>query len=47
MACFKPDEKLILKWIEKYAFVLPQPVGSTKPTCLICKETVALVKSGS
>jgi len=42
------NEKLIPKfkneWIEKYAFVLP--VGSTKLMCLICNETVALVKSG-
>src|SRR4029434_6240742 len=53
MACFKPDkkkEKLIPKianlvWTDKYAFVLH--VGSTKPMCLICNETVALVKSGN
>ena len=32
-------------WTDKYAFVLP--VGSTKPMCLICNETVALVKSGN
>src|SRR4029434_6822923 len=52
MACFKPDkkkEKLIPKianlvWTDKYAFVLP--VGSPKSMCLICNETVALVKSG-
>src|SRR4029434_8816836 len=45
-------EKLIPKiakiqtdWTDKYAFVLP--VGSTQPMCLICNETVALVKSGN
>src|SRR4029434_6245553 len=45
-------EKLISKnrefkteWTDKYAFVLP--VGSTKPMCLICNETAALVKSGN
>src|SRR4029434_2672881 len=32
------------EWTDKYAFVLP--VGSTKLMCLICNETVALVKSG-
>ena len=31
-------------WTDNYAFVLH--VGSTKPMCLICNETVALVKSG-
>ena len=31
------------EWTDKYAFVLP--AGSTKPMCLICNETVALVKS--
>ena len=54
MACSKPDKKLKVgsenrkfktEWTDKYAFVLP--VGSTKPMCLICKETVALVKSGN
>src|SRR4029434_6753647 len=52
MPCFKPDKKRQVdsknrefktEWTGKYAFVLP--VGSTKPMCLICKETVALVKS--
>ena len=54
MACIKPDKKRKVdsknrefktKWTDKYAFVLP--VGSTKPMCLICNETVALVKSGN
>ena len=54
MACFKPDKKRKVdsknrefktEWTDKYAFVLP--VGSTKPMCLICNETVALVKSGN
>src|SRR4029434_8766498 len=50
MACFKPDKKRKVdlknrkfKTQVAYAFVLP--VGSTKPMCLICNETVALVKS--
>src|SRR4029434_3596352 len=30
------------EWTDKYL-----PVGSTKPMCLICNETVALVKSGN
>jgi len=33
------------EWTEKYAFILPPT--STKPMCLICQETVALVKSGN
>src|SRR4029434_7109235 len=54
MACFKPDKKRKVdsknrefktEWTDKYAFVLP--VGSTTPMCLICNETVALVKSGN
>jgi len=54
MACIKPDKKrkvdsknreLKKECTDKYAFVLP--VGSTKPMCLICNETVALVKSGN
>src|SRR4029434_3871687 len=54
MACFKPDKKRKVdsknlefktEWTDKYAFVLP--VGSTKPMCSICNETVALVKSGN
>ncbi len=32
-------------WAEKYAFILPQ--SSTKPTCLICTETVGVMKSGN
>src|SRR4029434_4364932 len=51
MACSKPDKRKVdsknrefkSEWTDKYVFVLP--VGSTKPMCLICKETVALVKS--
>ena len=31
------------EWTEKYAFILP--LSSTKPMCLICQKTVALVKS--
>ncbi|KAL0161498.1 hypothetical protein M9458_045223 [Cirrhinus mrigala] len=34
-----------IEWTEKYAFVLP--VGSRKPMCLICNETVAIIKSGN
>src|SRR4029434_2868686 len=54
MACSKSDKKRKVdsknhefkkEWTDKYAFVLP--VGSTKPMCLICNETVALVKSGN
>ena len=33
------------EWTEKYAFILPQ--SSTKPMCLICTETVAIIKSGN
>lgn len=33
------------EWTEKYAFVLP--AGSRKPMCLICTETVAIIKSGN
>ena len=40
MACSKLDSIP-----DKYAFVLP--TVSTKPMCLICNETVALVKSGN
>ncbi|XP_056110235.1 SCAN domain-containing protein 3-like [Rhinichthys klamathensis goyatoka] len=32
-------------WTERYAFILPQ--SSTKPFCLICNETVGVVKSGN
>src|SRR4029434_6889344 len=46
------NEKLIPKianlrqsGLNKYAFALA--VGSSKPMCLICNETVALVKSGN
>src|SRR4029434_1535939 len=47
ISCSKPDKKREFKteWTDKYAFVLP--VGSTKPMCLICNETVGLVKSGN
>ena len=54
MACSKPEKKRKVdsknrefktQWTDKYAFVLP--VGSTKPMCLICNETVALVRSGN
>ncbi|KAK0131389.1 Zinc finger MYM-type protein 6 [Merluccius polli] len=52
MACSKLDKKRKVdsenrefkkEWTDKYAFVLP--AGSTKPMCLICNETVALVKN--
>src|SRR4029434_5732790 len=52
MACPKPDKKRKIdsenreyktEWTDKYVFALT--VGSTKPMCLICNETVALVKS--
>ena len=33
------------EWTDAYLFILP--IGSTKPVCLICSETVALVKSGN
>ena len=33
------------EWTEKYAFILPK--SSTRPMCLICTETVALVKSAN
>ena len=54
MACSNPDKirkvdsknrEFKKEWTAKYAFVLR--VGSTKPMCLICNETVALVKSGN
>ncbi|MBN3304818.1 SCND3 protein, partial [Amia calva] len=54
MACSKPDKKRKVdsenrefktERTDSYAFVLP--VGSTKPMCLICNETVAIVKSGN
>src|SRR4029434_3896217 len=54
MACSKHDKKRKVdtenrefkkEWTDNYAFDLP--VGSTKPMCLICKETVALVKRGA
>src|SRR4029434_6909579 len=54
MACSNPDKRRNVdsksrefkkEWTDKYSFVLP--VGSTKPMCLICNETVALVKSGN
>src|SRR4029434_2845531 len=54
MACSKPEKKRKVdsknrefktEWTDKYAFVLP--VESTKPMCLICNKTVALVKSGN
>ena len=54
MVCSKLDKKQKVdsenrkfktEWTDKYAFVLP--LGSTKPMCLICNETVALVKSGN
>lgn len=39
------NRKFKSEWTEKYAFVLP--VGSRKPMCLICTETVAIIKSGN
>ena len=33
------------EWTEKYMFILP--TASSKPLCLICCETVALIKSGN
>jgi len=54
MACPKPDKKRKIdsenreyktEWTDKYVFALT--VGSTKPMCLICNETVSLVKSGN
>ena len=34
------------EWTDQYLFILPQ--GSTKPLlCLLCVETVALIKSGN
>src|SRR4029434_3108494 len=54
MACSNPDKKRKVDsknrevkkdWTDKYSFVLP--VGSTKPMCFICNETVVLVKSGN
>nr|XP_054593491.1 SCAN domain-containing protein 3-like [Nothobranchius furzeri] len=33
------------EWTESFLFVLP--TGGTKPVCLICSETVALIKSGN
>ncbi len=31
------------EWTDQYKFILP--AASTKPLCLICCETVALIKS--
>lgn len=51
MACSKKRkvdaENRIFKdeWTEKYVFILP--TGSSKPVCLICSETVAVIKSGN
>lgn len=51
MACSKrrkvDDENRSFKeeWIQQYAFTLP--TTSSKPICLICSETVALVKSSN
>lgn len=54
MACSKQQKKRKVdaenrefkaEWTDKYAFVMP--AGSTKPMCLICNETVALIKSGN
>lgn len=41
------EENRVFKddWTERYAFILPQ--SSTKPFCLICNETVGVVKSGN
>ena len=33
------------EWTDLYMFILP--TGSSKPVCLICCETVALIKSGN
>ncbi len=33
------------EWTDSFMFILP--TGSTKPVCLICSETVALIKSGN
>ena len=33
------------EWTESYMFILPP--GSSKPVCLICSETVAIIKSGN
>lgn len=33
------------EWTDSFLFILP--TGSTKPVCLICSETVALIKSGN
>lgn len=32
------------EWVEKFAFILP--ASCTRPVCLICSESVAVVKSG-
>lgn len=37
--CFKEE------WTEKFLFILP--ASSSKPVCLICSESVALIKSGN
>ena len=34
-----------LEWTDSFLFILP--TGSTKPVCLICSETVALIKSAN
>uniref|UniRef100_A0A9J8DFF8 SPIN-DOC-like zinc-finger domain-containing protein n=1 Tax=Cyprinus carpio carpio TaxID=630221 RepID=A0A9J8DFF8_CYPCA len=33
------------EWTDSYMFILP--TGSSKPVCLICSETVAIIKSGN
>lgn len=33
------------EWAENYAFILP--AKSSKPVCLICTESIAVVKSGN
>ncbi|XP_077312023.1 SCAN domain-containing protein 3-like [Lithobates pipiens] len=51
MACAKKrkvdTENRVFKdeWTDQYMFILP--VGSLKPVCLICCETVALIKSSN
>ncbi len=41
------EKKIVFEddWTERYAFILPK--SSTKPFCLICNETVGVVKGGN
>ena len=47
MACIEKRKVVEFnqEWTELYMFILP--TGSSKPLCLICSETVAIIKTGN